>query len=78
LKVQLRAAGTLAGLIDAGEDHTRSVEARDGATIKEILASLGIQERRVAFVFTDGKLEKLGYRPSDGEVVTLQPPISGG
>ena len=78
MKVHLRAAGALAEEIEAGEERARTVDAREGASIKEILASLGVSERRVAFVFTKGKLEKLDYRPADGDVVTLQPPISGG
>lgn len=58
--------------------YTRRVETEEGKSIKEILADIGINPALVAFVYTEGKLRRLDYLPSDGQSITLQPPVSGG
>lgn len=58
--------------------YTRRVETEEGKTIKEILADIGINPSLVAFVYTSGKVKGLQYIPSDGQSITLQPPVSGG
>jgi molybdopterin converting factor small subunit len=58
--------------------YTRRVETELGKTIREILCDLGINPALVAFVYTESKLKRLDYIPSDGQYVTLQPPVSGG
>jgi molybdopterin converting factor small subunit len=79
MKVYLRTAGRLRALLRPDEDsYTRCLEVGDGATLKEILDEVDIPHSAVAFAFSNGKLERLDYRPVDGDVITLQPPVSGG
>jgi len=58
--------------------YTRRVETEAGKSIKEILDDIGVNPALVAFVYTEGKLKGLDYIPSDGQSITLQPPVSGG
>jgi predicted nicotinamide N-methyase len=58
--------------------YTRRVVTEEGKTVKEILADIGINPAFVAFVYTAGKARGLHYVPSDGQILTLQPPVSGG
>ncbi len=58
--------------------YTRRIETDAGKTIKEVLIDLGINPALVAFVYTGGKVKSLDFIPSDGQSITLQPPVSGG
>lgn len=58
--------------------YTRRIETDAGKTIKEVLIGLGINPALVAFVYTEGKVKSLDFIPSDGQSITLQPPVSGG
>ena len=58
--------------------YTRRIETEEGKTIREILVAIGINPGLVAFVYTLGKVKGLHYIPSDGQSITLQPPVSGG
>ncbi len=58
--------------------YTRRIETDAGKTIKEVLIGLGINPSLVAFVYTEGKVKSLDFIPSDGQSITLQPPVSGG
>jgi len=58
--------------------YTRCVEIDGEKSLKEILALVDIPDTVVAFAFANGKLRHLDYRPSDGDIITLQPPVSGG
>ena len=58
--------------------YTRRIETDAGKTIKEVLIGLGINPALVAFVYTEGKVKSLDFIPSDGQKITLQPPVSGG
>ncbi|NOR22615.1 MAG: hypothetical protein GQ476_08035 [Candidatus Aminicenantes bacterium] len=58
--------------------YTRRIETDAGKTIKEVLIDLGINPALVAFLYTEGKVKSLDFIPSDGQSITLQPPVSGG
>lgn len=58
--------------------YTRRVETEKGKTIRDILTDIGIDPSLVAFVYTSGKVKNLFYIPSDGQILTLQPPVAGG
>jgi sulfur carrier protein ThiS len=60
------------------EYYTRRIETEAGKTINEVLINLGINPALVAFVYTEGKVKSLDFIPSDGQSITLQPPVSGG
>lgn len=58
--------------------YTRRVEIEERKSIKEILVEIGVNPAFVAFAYTEGKVKDLDYVPSDGQSITLQPPVSGG
>ncbi len=77
--VYLRSGGKLHELLKPDVDqYTRRVETDEGATLVEILGELGIPLAMVAFAFVAGKVQKLGYVPSEGDVITIQSPVAGG
>jgi sulfur carrier protein ThiS len=77
--IYLRAAGQLRDLLRPNIDsYTKQIEVPEGLTIREIVNTIGIQPELIAFAHTKGIIKKLDYIPSEGEVITLQPPVSGG
>lgn len=77
--VYLRSGGKLRERLAPDVDqYTRRVEIDGSPSLREILADIGVPDSLVAFAFANGKLERLDYHPSDGDVITLQPPVSGG
>ena len=77
--VYLRSGGKLHDLLRPDVDrYTRRVDVASGRSIEGILAELGIPLAMVAFAFSGGKVRKLDYVPSEGEIVTLQSPVAGG
>ncbi len=77
--IYLKAGGNLRSRLKPDIDYyTRRVVTEEGKTIKEILAGIGINPALVAFVHTGGKGKGLHYIPSDGQILTLLPPVAGG
>ena len=77
--VYLKAGSELRIWLNPDVDYyTRRVETESGKSVREILNDLGINPALVAFVYTESKMKGLDYIPSDGQCVTLQPPVSGG
>jgi sulfur carrier protein ThiS len=77
--IYLRSGGKLRDRLKPDVDqYTRRVEVDGNPTIRDILAELDIPEGLVAFAFAEGKLRRLDYQPVEEEIVTLQPPVSGG
>jgi sulfur carrier protein ThiS len=75
----LRAGGQLRAMIKPDVDHyTRKVEIAGEMTVGEILNSISLNPAYVALIHVDGKMIDLLYKPSDGQTITLQPPVSGG
>lgn len=75
----LKAGGNLRTLLKPDIDYyTRRVVTEEGKTIKEILEDIGVNPALVAIIHTEGKGKGLNYVPSDGETLTLQPPVAGG
>ena len=75
----LRSGGKLKDKLKPDVDqYTRRVEVKGEKSLREILAEVGVPDSLVAFAFANGKLERLDYRPVDGDIITLQPPVSGG
>jgi len=60
------------------DNYTRKVEVEQGLSLKDILKSLEIPYQYIAFAYVDGRFKRLDYLPEDGQVITLQPPVSGG
>jgi len=77
--IYLRSGGRLRERLRPDVDqYTRRVEVGGSPTLREILSAMDIPLALVAFGFSDGKVRRLDYRPGDGEVITLQPPVAGG
>jgi hypothetical protein len=77
--IYLKAGGMLRDALRPDVDqYTRRVETEAGKPLSEILTSIGIDPALVAFAMKDGELKRLGYVPSEGDVITLQPPVWGG
>jgi molybdopterin converting factor small subunit len=77
--VFFRAGGQLRAMLKPDIDHyTRKVEVDGEKTIAEILKDISVDSAHVALVHVDGKIKDLSFKPSDGQIVTLQPPVSGG
>ncbi len=60
------------------DDYTRRVETPPGRSIRDILQDIGLNPALVAFIYVEGKVQKLDFVPSEGQSITLQPPVSGG
>lgn len=77
--IYLKAGGELRSKLQPDVDHyTRRVEAEAGKSLSDILTGIGLNPAFIAFAFKDGQMKRLDYIPSDGDVITLQPPVSGG
>jgi len=77
--VYLRSGGKLKDRLRPDVDqYTRRLEVEGTPTLREILGVIDIPPALVAFGFSLGTVRRLDYRPSEGEVITLQPPVAGG
>lgn len=81
MEIFLKSGGKLRSYLKPDiDEYTRRVETDEGSTLAEILARLGVPKGTVAFAFneSEGKVLRLHYVPKDGDILTLQPPVSGG
>ncbi len=77
--VFLKAGGQLRAMLKPDVDHyTRKVEIDGGQTVGEILKSIALDQAYIAFVYVDGRVRDFEFKPVDGQIITLQPPVSGG
>jgi molybdopterin converting factor small subunit len=77
--IYFRAGGQLRAMLRPDVDHyTRKVEIDGEKTIAEILKDMSVDSAYVALIHVDGKMKDLSFKPSDGQTITLQPPVSGG
>lgn len=75
----LKAGGELRTKLNPDVDfYTRRVEIKEGQSLRDILLGIGINPAFVAFAYRDDKVTRLDYIPAEGEIITLQPPVSGG
>jgi hypothetical protein len=75
----IKAGGQLRAMLKPDVDHyTRKVEIDSVKTVSEILKDISINPAYVALIHVDGKMKDLSFKPSDGQTITLQPPVSGG
>ncbi len=75
----LKAGGMLREYLQPDVDaFTRRVECTEGMSLRDILLSIGIRPVHVAMAFSGDRLIPLSHVPSDGETITLRPPVQGG
>jgi hypothetical protein len=79
MQIFLRAGGSLRAMIKPDVDHyTRKMEVDSGKSIGEILQQVPLDPAFIAYIYIDGKMKDLSFVPSEGQIITLQPPVSGG
>ncbi|NWF99952.1 MAG: MoaD/ThiS family protein [Thermoanaerobaculaceae bacterium] len=79
MTVYLKGGGLLREYLQPDVDeYTRRVEVAEGRTLRQILEAIGIRPVHVAMAFVGNRLVNLAYVPSDGETITLRPPVQGG
>ncbi len=79
MTIFLKAGGQLRPMLKPDMDHyTRKIEIEEGMTVGEILEEISLDSAYVALIHVDGRLKDLSFRPSNGQTITLQPPVSGG
>jgi len=77
--VYLKSGGKLREKLKPDVDqYTRKVEIEEGLSLRDILKRFEIPVEQIAFAFVNGRFKRLDYFPEDGQVITLQPPVSGG
>jgi hypothetical protein len=54
------------------------VDAVEGTPLRDILRGIGVPPGHVAMAFAGERLVNLAYVPSEGEIITLRPPVQGG
>ena len=75
----LRAGGQLRAMLKPDIDHyTRKIEIDGEMTVGEILKTIPLDPAYVALIHVNGKMKDLSFKPSNGQTITLQPPVSGG
>lgn len=75
----LKAGGQLRKMLKPDVDqYTRRVEIDGEKTVAEILKIVALDPAYIAFIYVDGKVRDFSFKPSDGQIITLQPPVSGG
>jgi hypothetical protein len=79
MQIFLKSGGELRAMLKPDVDYyTRKVEVEVEKTVGEILKMISLNPAQVAFIYVDGKVKDFSYVPSDGQIITLQPPVSGG
>jgi molybdopterin converting factor small subunit len=79
MTIFLKAGGQLRAMLKPDIDHyTRKVEVDGEKTIAEILKDISVDSAYIALIHVDGKIKDLSFKPSNGQTITLQPPVSGG
>lgn len=79
MTIYLKSGGKLREKLKPNVDqYTRRVEVENGLSLIEILNRLEIPSEQIAFAFVEGNLKRLDYYPENGQIIILQPPVSGG
>jgi molybdopterin converting factor small subunit len=77
-RVNVRLFASLRKYIPAGASEPLTVELGDGATVGDVLSSLGIPPQRAhMIVAADGQIERTAA-VHDGQELSIYPPLAGG
>ena len=77
-RVSVRLFASLRKYVPAGRGEPLVVEVRDGATVGDVLSSLGIPPERAHMVVGAGGQVELSAGVADGEELSVYPPLAGG
>lgn len=79
MTIYLKSGGKLREKLKPDVDqYTRRIEVEAGLSLKEILEQFQIPAELIAFAYVEGHFKRLDYQPQEGQIITLQPPVSGG
>ncbi len=79
MKIYLKSGAMLASYLKPDKDqYTRELDVEGRPTLKEIVEALGIPEGLIAFAVVEGRYERLDYKPSNNEQISLLTPVAGG
>jgi sulfur carrier protein ThiS len=78
-RVIVKLSGTLRKKVEHYDSATGlEVEIKNGATIGDLVAHIGIPESKIGFVSANGCIVKAGSTVEDGTVIRVFQPIFGG
>lgn len=60
------------------DEYTRKLEIAEGQDISDALAQIQIKPSLVSMALLEGKIIPLSYKPKEGDIITLRPPVQGG
>lgn len=77
--IYIKAGGFLREKLNPDVDYyTKKIEIESLTTLREILKKIMVPPEYVAFAYVNNEVKRLDYIPSDGDIITLQPPVAGG
>ncbi len=79
MTIYFKAGGMLKQYIKPDVDeYTRKIEIAESLPLEQIIAGIGLKNSHVSMALLHGKIIPMNYQPSDGDVITLRPPVQGG
>jgi len=79
VKVEVRLFANLAKLLPPGSQKKRStINVKKGATVDELLERLNIPPKITNIIMVNGKHQGRDIELSEGDVLSVFPPIAGG
>lgn len=79
MEIEVRLFANLAELLPSGSKNKRAkISVKDGITVGELLEELKIPREATNVIMVNGVHSNKEHRLSDGDVVSVIPPITGG
>ncbi len=79
MKIEIALYATLSQYLPPGAENRKAViDARDGATVREIMTQLGIPQAYPNILLVNGKQAHTDTVVKDGETLAIFPPLAGG
>ncbi len=79
MKIEVRLFATLAGYLpDEGDGQSATLELADDSRVRDVVSSLRIPPDMPFLTMVNGRDALLEQRLTDGDVLSLFPPLAGG
>ena len=79
MTIYFKAGGLLKSYLNPDVDeYTRKIEIAEGQSVAETLTQIHIKPSMVSMALLDGKIIPMSYKPKEGDIITLRPPVQGG